>query len=357
VPYYVPPGTPLPPGSVMVMPSQPYPYSYPPPGPYPGTVVAPPPGAVLVPAPPIQSYRWSATVEALFLERTWGGGVPLGYSVYNPSSGLPPEVPTDRLYSDDTYFPLAAGLRLEVTGKLNDKWLLSGTYWGLQQWSVNTAIWGDPYDQTVLAFSPRLQMPALLGGLDDTLGYSAHSQINNGELNAMIRLGAYDPYRQFYWLFGARYIYFGDRFTLTGIDDLNSTIEQLNFNTTNNLVGLQTGFLFRHGWERFQWEAGVKVGFMGNIYHQHGTDLASDPSGIPAGFIPYEVSNNGAGFSAVIEASLAVRYRLSECLWFRVGYQFYDITGLALAPRQLDHFSHGSNVALDGLSIGLQATW
>jgi hypothetical protein len=44
-------------------------------------------------------------------------------------------------------------------------------------------------------------------------------------------------------------------------------------------------------------------------------------------------------------------------LWLRLGYQFYDIGGLALAPRQLDSFGHGGNAALDGFSLGLQATW
>ena len=41
----------------MVVPGQPYPYAYPPPGPYAGPVVMSPPVAVLVPAPPLPSYR------------------------------------------------------------------------------------------------------------------------------------------------------------------------------------------------------------------------------------------------------------------------------------------------------------
>ena len=48
---------------------------------------------------------------------------------------------------------------------------------------------------------------------------------------------------------------------------------------------------------------------------------------------------------------------LSEYLALRLGYQLYDIAGLAVAPKQLNGFDHGANVLLDGVSIGLQATW
>jgi hypothetical protein len=318
-------------------------------------VVAPPP-LVLVPAPPRASYSWSAAIDALFLERTSGGSIPLGYTYYNPGSNLPGNLPTASLYSDDVYFPLAAGLRLEVSGKLDENITLAATYWGLQQWSVGDTIYGDPYQDTVLAYSPYLQLPTLLKGLDNSLGYTYASQIDNFEFNARFRLNS-DPYWQLDWLAGARYVYFADQFALTGVDTLNNASETVAYSTTNHLVGGQIGLLFTQGWSRFQWEVGLKAGLMANIYNQHGTDTASQPPGAAAGFVPYDIGNNGCGLSAMFEVSLAARYRIGDNLWLRVGYQFYDITGLALAPRQISSFGHGGNVALDGLSIGLQATW
>jgi hypothetical protein len=133
--------------------------------------------------------------------------------------------------------------------------------------------------------------------------------------------------------------------------------ERVDFSTTNNLIGGQTGLLFVHGWSRFQWEAGLKVGLLANIYRQHGTDTASSSTAIPAAFVPYDISNSGSGLSGLFELSFAARYRLTDNLGLRLGYQVYDITGLALAPRQLSSFGHGGNVAFDGLSIGLQANW
>ncbi len=312
---------------------------------------------VVTPAPGMEDHHISATVDALFLERSVGSSIPLGFTAYNSASNLPPAVPTGGLYSDDAQFPLEAGLRLELTSKLNDRWSIQGVYWGLQQWSVGNTIYADPDQDTVLAFSPYLQLPTLLSGMDDSLSYTYNSTVENAELNFTYRISDFDPYYELDWIVGARYVYVGDHFTLTGIDDLNSATETLDYKTTNNLIGAQTGLLFIRGWSRFQWELGGKFGLMANIYHQSGSDTASEPSGTPAGFVPYSGANNGSGVSALFELTLAAKYRLSENLWLRLGYQAYDITGLALAPRQLNSYGHGGNVVYDGLSIGLQATW
>ena len=106
--YGPPPGAYGPPPGAVIVEPQPYPYPYRHHGPY-----GPP--LVLVPAPPLASQQWSVAIDALFLERNSGGGIPLGYSVYNPSSGLPPALPTENLYSDDALFPLEAGVRLEIS--------------------------------------------------------------------------------------------------------------------------------------------------------------------------------------------------------------------------------------------------
>ena len=302
---------------------------------------------------PLPSYSWSAAIDALFLERSSGGSTPLGYTAYN---GPSPQPQPSTLYSDDVYFPLTTGMRLELSRKFDNDMAITATYWGLQQWSVGNTIYADPYQYTVLAYSPYLQLPAILHGLDDSLGYTYASQIENVELNGLFRLSS-SPYWQLDWLFGARYIYFADHFTLTGVDDLNTATEQVDYHTTNNLWGVQTGLLFTQGWNRFRWEAGLKVGVMVNSYSQHGTDTVSDPAGVPAGFKPYDISNSGSGVSGLGEFTLAACYRLTDNLWCRLGYQVYDIGGLALGPRQLGGFGHGGNVCLDGVSIGLQATW
>ena len=295
--------------------------------------------------------------EALFLERTVGSSIPLGYTYYNPGSGLSAALPTAGLYSDDSPFNLAPGLRLEVSRKFDNNISLAATYWGLQQWSVGDTIYGDPSYDTVLAYSPYLQLAKLLTGLDDSLSYTYTSQIQNVELNGFFRLNPADPYWEVDFLAGARYVYLAEGFNLTGVDDTNNASEQLNSNTINNLVGGQVGLRVVHGWSRFQSELDFKAGVMANIYHRHITDTAVGTAGVPAGFNPIDTSNNGSDLSGLFELSLAATYRLTDALWFRLGYQVYDFTGLALAPRQLSSFGHGGNVCLDGVSIGMQANW
>lgn len=346
-----------PPGAVMTTPGPAYPYAYPPTPAYPGPVLVGPPRVVLEPAPPLPSYRWNATADALFLERSSGGSVFLGSTNWNSASGYYPALQTYNLHSDDSPFVLEPGLRVELSRQFNDTVTISGTFWGLQQWSQTNAVYGDPAYQSVLATSPYLQLSGLLTGqgFDDNLTYAYQSQVDNVELNASFRLSS-DPYWQLDWLVGARYLYFADQFTLTGVDDLYSATEQLAYGTTNNLIGAQTGLVFTQGWARFQWDVGLKLALMANVYHQHGVDSASG-AGVPAGFSPSDVSNDGCGFSALFEFSLGLRVNFTENLALRLGYQLYDITGLALAPKQLGGFDHGGNVLLDGLSVGLQATW
>jgi opacity protein-like surface antigen len=243
---------------------------------------------------------------------------------------------------------------MEVSRRFDNDITLSATYWGLQQWSVSRSIYGDPVGDTVLAYSPWLQLTTLLGGLDNSLGYVYGSEIENVEFNTMLRLNPSDPYWQVDWLWGVRYVYFADNLTLTRSDADNSASEQVSSNTTNNFIGLQTGFSIVRGWSRFETETALKVGLGANIYHQHLTDSATNP---PPGFNPTDVSASGSDLSALFEASIGVRYRLTDNFGIRLGYQFYDFTGLALAPRQLGNFGHGGNVALDGVSIGLQGAW
>ncbi len=291
----------------MVVPAQPYPYPYP----YPGY---PPRPVIVVPAPPMSSNQWTASIDALFLERSSGGSTFLGFTAYNPGSGMPPAVATANLYSDDVDFPLQAGIRLEVSHKITDYFTISATYWGLQQWSVGNSIPGDPIGESVLAYSPYLQLsappPNGISGFDTSLGYTYASQVENVEINALFRLNSDTAYWQFDWLVGARYVNLADQFTLTGIDGYTGAEENLAYNTTNNLVGVQTGLLLVRGWERFEWETGVKAGLMANIYRQNGSDTISGLASPPPGF---SVSDNGTGVAALFEVSVAAgpAHRLS----------------------------------------------
>ena len=216
----------------------------------------------------------------------------------------------------------------------------------------------------MLAYSSDLQISGILNGLDHTVGYSDGGQIQNVEYNASFRLNADATNWKLDWLVGGRYLYLADHFNLRGVDALFQENEQLDYQTSNSLLGLQTGLHFAQGWQNFQWDVGVKYGPMLNIYRQHGADRAATAL---AGFNPYDNSNNSSGLSQLFEVSVGVRVLLSpvrpigdspeSTWWLHVGYQFDEITGLALAPQQVSGFDHGGKETLNGLSVGVEAAW
>lgn len=296
-------------------------------------------------------------LEGLWLTRSAGCDVPLGYTSYNFDSHDFQAIPTHSLHSDDVLFPLQTGLRFQLSRRIGEQTAIEATYWGLQHWSIERTIRGDPEGETVLAHSPWLQVPDLVGGFDDYLRYTYSSEVHNFEINERIRLHSFNPFATFSWLWGVRYFHLSDNFTLSGSDLWSGDYEALNYQTRNNLLGMQAGLQWSWGWDRFQLNTELKVGLFANFYEQQGMDSAGGPGGMPAGFVPFTTSHSGTDLAVLVELSLVARYRLSSDLWVRLGYQFCSVSGLALAPRQLAGRDAGGAVGLDGLSLGLEWAW
>lgn len=342
------------------------PYYAPPPQPYwqpPYPYAPPPPGAVIVPAPRpgpgtfitipgLETPHWDLTVDALWLERTVGNSVGLGFTASNGNSNSR-YFGNDAMYSDDVLLPLETGVRFQISRRISDQAAIEATYWGMQQWSVGETLLADPGD-TVLAYSPWLQLSSAIGGFNNDLSYSYSSQVHNAEINERILLSAYSPYWAFGWLWGVRYFNLSDNFTLSGSDLDTGYSESLNYRTTNNLIGPQLGLQCVRGWDRFQLISEGKIGVLANFYTQQGSDAAG---GNPSGFTPMDLSRSGTDVSALFELSITARFKVSQYLWLRAGYQFYAVTGLALGPRQLGGADHNGSVGLDGLSLGLETAW
>jgi hypothetical protein len=309
---------------------------------------APSPWLGLIPG--ADSPHWDVSFEALWLERDTGAGVHLGYTGYNFDAHAPQARPTHNLWSDDVLLPLEPGIRFQLIGRISDRMTIEASGWGLQQWSIGRTIYGDPAGETVLGHSPWLQTSELAGGFDNSLGYTYSSEVANAEINQRFKLFAFDPYRALSWLWGVRYFHLSEDFTLSGSDLYTGDYENLNWQTQNNLIGMQLGLQSAWGWDRFQLSTEIKAGLFANVYTQHGTDSANGTSG----FQPFDVSHGGTDLAAIVELSLLARYRLTNCLWLRAGYQYYCATGLALGPRQLGGYDTGGTVQLDGLSVGLE---
>jgi hypothetical protein len=329
-------------------------------------LVQPPPYIQPVPQPggpsadaavciPTNAARWFVSAEALWLERTDDRDVVLGNAVTNTGG---PSFIVDQLTSGDVLFPLEAGVRFQLGYRINDNDVIEMTYWGLQQWSVGSAIFGDPVGESVLLFSPFTQTDFLIGGFDNSLSYSYRSRVNNVEVNERFG-GTGGMYWSVSGLWGVRYLQVSDHFNLSGSDLATGDFENIDIKAANNLVGPQVGVQFTDDWKRFQLSTELKAGLFANFVSASYSNLNSSGaiSGNPAGFIPVNQSQSTTGVAGVFEISLIGRYRVTEHLWIRGGWNDYFIAGLALGPRQLSNFSHNASISLDGPSLGLEASW
>jgi hypothetical protein len=304
---------------------------------------------------PTNAPRWFVSAEALWLERTDDRDVVLGDAVTNTGG---PSFIVDQLTSGDELFPLEAGVKLQLGYRLNDNVAIEMTYWGLQQWSVGSAIFGDPIGESVLIFSPWTQTDLLIGGFDNSLSYSYRSRVNNVEVNERFA-GTGGMFWSIAGLWGVRYLQVSDQFSLNASDLATGDFENIDIKTANNLVGPQIGVQFLDDWKRFQLSTELKAGIFANFISASYYNLNSSGaiSGSPAGFIPINQSQTTTGVAGVFEISIIGRYRVTDHLWIRGGWNDYFIAGLALGPRQLGEFSHGASISLDGPSLGIEASW
>jgi hypothetical protein len=335
-PVYAAPGQPAP-GQYVLVPAQPV---YAPVVPW-----GPPPSPMLGMMPGDSTSRWDINVDALWLERDLGRGVGLGATNYGYNPHSQRDTFANNLWSDDVWCPLEPGIRFQLIGRITDQMAVETTAWGLQQWSVGRNIYTDPGGGVDWVRSPWLQARYF----DNAVGYSYESQVANVELNQRFKLYSFDPYRVFSWLWGVRYFYLADDFTLSG-SNFDGSYEHLNWRTKNNLIGMQLGLQWAWGWDRVQLCTEAKIGLYANVYSQHETDSA----GGYTGFTPIDQWHDGTDLSALFELSILLRYRITSCTWARLGYQFYSATGLALGPRQLGGRDAGGSLGMDGLSLGIE---
>jgi len=309
-----------------------------------------------VDALPAAASHWMFSAEAIWLQRVDSTSVILGNTVTDYGSGL--GYVTDILTSTDVDFSLDSGVRLEAGYRFNDHNSLEATYFGIQQASVGRTIYGDPVGNTVLAYSPWTQTDAIIGGFDNSLGYTYGSRVNNAEINQRLVL-ATGPTWSLAGLWGVRFIQVADRFNLNGTDLSTGDFENIDIRTANDMLGPQIGAAWSSYWSRFELSTEVKGCLMANFNSASYSNLNSSGviSGNPAGFEAIDGSDHSTSVAGLFEFSITARYRITEHLWLKGGYQTYYLAGLALAPRQLPGFDHGGSLTLDGPSIGIETNW
>ncbi|HEX4147005.1 MAG TPA: BBP7 family outer membrane beta-barrel protein [Pirellulales bacterium] len=318
--------------------------------------------ALLPPGP-----TWKIEADALWLQRNTSNFGSLGETIlYNPVTAV------NQLNVGG--FGMAPGMRLQLTYRLDGFESWEAIYFGLNQWTSASTIYGDAdvhvdYNNgPIVATSPYTQSDILVGPFSGSMSYAYSSSLNNAEVNQRIlRVAANN------WtidtLVGFRFVEWNERFQLNGVNNPAdpyapySYFENIATSTHNTLLGAQVGYGVRRNWERLAVQFNSKAALMGNIVNQTYNNLNSSLylnngfGGAVYGFQPVAASSTTLGVAGVLDFSAMATYQVTPHFSVRGGYQLLYIPGLALAPSQLASFNHNQGVLLQGPSAGLAAQW
>jgi hypothetical protein len=284
--------------------------------------------------------NWYVRGEVLFLHRNSNV---INQTVVQTAAGGTPVVSTA-----DFDFPMVAGLSLLVGHRLdsNSAWELS--YFGLHNWSRNI----------IAADADNLDAPGGLGtGTDfdaaDVMNVEYLSRLNNVEFNIL------RDQSRLAWLAGFRYVNWEEEFNIQATNDTD--VSNYKVGTSNNLFGGQFGARAFFPGYSFDWDVTGKVGLFGNAAQQRQL-LADDNDTV----VLRNTSVNGGAVSFVGDLNASLYYRLNRTWGIRGGYNIMLITGLALAPDQLDFtntpvsglgINRSGDVFLHGANVGVEAIW
>jgi hypothetical protein len=270
------------------------------------------------------------------------------------------------------------------------------TYWGMNTWNDSNFYMGSRVTDTQTLghditfgnlFSP---FPTNMAGFNraDSHTVSINSELHNWELNLRLRPrgrpdqfvmqpngrwrrectpGAYMSY-----LVGLRYMTIGDGFRWRANGYIQDEVLGNHFTygnyevqTENNLLGLQIGtdMIFR----RCKWSWGVhaKVGPYVN-FARGMQDIQTQGTGDP--FALFELNDRfntrKQKVALVGEVGFEANYKFTPSLTGRISYDFMWVSGLALAPEQLqftatpqNYINTDGGMFSQGLTMGLEWTW
>ncbi len=278
---------------------------------------------------------------------------------------------------------------------------LEFTYWGMNTWIDSNFVNGtrftpsvsgtDPLGPTGSIGSLNSPFPSEVVGFNraNTQTININSEMHNFELNFRMRpRGELDqmvlqpngrwrreckPGAYMSYLVGLRYMTIGDGIVwhASGLIDNSDTGQQIftsgdyTVQTENDLLGLQIGadLIFR----RCKWSWGVhaKVGPYVN-FARCLQEINNQGAGDPFGFVLFNDRFNAHKHEAAVvgEVGFEANYKFTPNLTGRVAYDFMWISGISLAPEQLQFtatpestINTNGNIFSQGLTMGLEWSW
>jgi hypothetical protein len=294
--------------------------------------------------------------------------------------------PGDTLFStSDLDFDYEPALRVVLGRRLHNGWAIEGGYFGL--WDASTAEFYTPPDGVDVAFPDGLVASNVFGD-PDRIWTDYSSSLHGGELNLVCCRGCCSTCesgkgkddskgdcgacclhcRTFEWFVGFRYLnlrehlrIYGEREQQTGDGTFAVESGVYDIRTSNNLFGPQLGARVRRWGRRLGWEMAGRAGIFGSDAQQEQYLIDYDQYAIR----PLTSAARGQ-VAFVGDLNFTGIYRLNDVWNLRAGYNLMWISGVALAPDQLDfdatlpsgdQIASDGSVFLHGVSFGVEARW
>jgi hypothetical protein len=300
---------------------------------------------------------WYFNAEAVWLTRDHGDPIFLGNNldfIANPAGAV-----TQVLASDDEDNPYQLGPRLTLGYRFHYGDEIELSYVGTQHWTTGRTLLGDPVGAGILLTSPFLTVDNIVSGFDTALGYVYSSEYHDAAVTYRHIFPAPEAKWQPRLLFGFRYISLDEDLELTGVNEfIFPAIETLRVNATNDLLGGQVGAGFRWlPFKRLTLDVEGKTGLYANIVHQ---DMNLRRNTV----VTLNGSADEGTVSCGVDAGVRLRFAVKPDVVIRAGYDVMYLSGLALAPEQLDinigpdlsptHLNDTGTAFFHGPSVGLE---
>lgn len=344
---------------------------------------------------------WFADVEMMFLHRNRPRSNVLAYNrVVVTVSGQQFLIGVPVLGTTGVKFEAEPGLNVTLgrylgTDLIDRDHFFELTYLTADQWDESASVRGDRLDLgtqlNATAGNLFVEFGLLASGFgnSDTMFFRDTSEMHNFEANYRIRRRprrdrlVASPDSVWYRectpgmipsiLFGLRYVSFQNDFFWQAngiVADRDLDVDQpfsgqYSIKTDNSVLGVQTGGDITQTYCRWTWSIRGKVGAAINWASQDSRIVVNDDTRIHEGNPPSSgvFSDDATSLSFVGNLGFAMSYRINPALTFRLGWDWMWVTGLALAPEQLDFdgsgpwVNDGGDITFQGVSFGLDARW
>lgn len=136
-----------------------------------------------------------------------------------------------------------------------------------------------------------------------------------------------------------------------------------DIDTSNNLFGFQLGAGMTYESDRWNVTVSTKHGFYVNDARSTSALTFTNPNDTSVGLNNYQNDLHENGVSYLTQGSIVGRYHLRPNFSLRAGWEFMYVTGLALAPNQVDfnpaenQLSVTGDAFYHGISVGTEYYW